>query len=500
MSSVTSVSQLSDVRPTDWAFQALQSLVERYGCIAGYPDKTYRGNRAMTRYEFAAGLNACMDRVNELIAAATNDMASKQDLATLQKLQEDFAAELAQLRGQVDAVEAKVATIEKQQFSTTTKLKGEVIFAVSGLLGGTDVAGTNRQAVRTGSPDATTDPIDDNTIFSNRARLNFDSSFTGKDRLRVRLQARNTPSFGGASGTNMARLGFDGDGGNNVEVSKLFYRFPVGKNLKFQVDAFAASFHNGLITPVTPFKSSGSGSTFRFGRFTPNIRPGAAEGAGLQARYKFNQQFALELGYLVDDDSNSPVDKAGIFDGNNKFIAQIVAKPVKNLTVAATYGRAYYQGGDVNVTGSMGSNFARRPFGSGTATRTNEFAGQLSYKLSKQLEVGGWYGVQLADQVIGSQDATVTNWMAWVAAKDFGKKGSRLGLQFGMPPKVTSVGGGLARAGRDDDTSYHLEATYKYNLNKKIAITPGLAVIFNPEHNSNNDTIFVGTIRTTFKF
>ncbi|MBD1842973.1 hypothetical protein H6F89_06020, partial [Cyanobacteria bacterium FACHB-63] len=36
---VTSVSQLSDVRPTDWAFQALQSLVERYGCIAGYPDR-----------------------------------------------------------------------------------------------------------------------------------------------------------------------------------------------------------------------------------------------------------------------------------------------------------------------------------------------------------------------------------------------------------------------------------------------------------------------------
>jgi hypothetical protein len=38
---VTSVSQLSDVQPTDWAFQALQSLVERYGCIAGYPDGTF---------------------------------------------------------------------------------------------------------------------------------------------------------------------------------------------------------------------------------------------------------------------------------------------------------------------------------------------------------------------------------------------------------------------------------------------------------------------------
>ena len=33
---VTSVSQLSDVQPTDWAYQALSNLVERYGCVAGY--------------------------------------------------------------------------------------------------------------------------------------------------------------------------------------------------------------------------------------------------------------------------------------------------------------------------------------------------------------------------------------------------------------------------------------------------------------------------------
>ena len=112
---VTSVSQLSDVQPTDWAFQALQSLVERYGCIAGYPDRTYRGNRAMTRYEFAAGLNACMDRVNELIAAATEDLATKEDLAVLQRLQEEFAAELATLRGRVDGLEARVATVEEME-------------------------------------------------------------------------------------------------------------------------------------------------------------------------------------------------------------------------------------------------------------------------------------------------------------------------------------------------------------------------------------------------
>ncbi|MDB9376254.1 iron uptake porin, partial [Nodularia sphaerocarpa] len=105
MPQITSVSQLSDVQPTDWAFQALQSLVERYGCIAGYPNSTYRGNRALTRYEFAAGLNACLDRVNELIATATSDVVTQQDLGTLQRLQEEFSAELATLRGRVDSLE-----------------------------------------------------------------------------------------------------------------------------------------------------------------------------------------------------------------------------------------------------------------------------------------------------------------------------------------------------------------------------------------------------------
>nr|WP_223300816.1 iron uptake porin [Oscillatoria nigro-viridis] len=108
---VTSVSQLSDVRPTDWAFQALQSLVERYGCIAGYPDGTFRGNRAMTRYEFAAGLNACLDKVSELIQGGSRNLATREDLASVQRLQEEFAAELATLRGRVDVLEARASEL-----------------------------------------------------------------------------------------------------------------------------------------------------------------------------------------------------------------------------------------------------------------------------------------------------------------------------------------------------------------------------------------------------
>jgi hypothetical protein len=117
---VTSVSQLSDVQPTDWAFQALQSLVERYGCIAGYPDGTYKGNRAMTRYEFAAGLNACLDRIQELLVTNVADYATKADLEVLKKLQDMFKTELAALRGRVDTLEGRISYLEKTQFSTTT--------------------------------------------------------------------------------------------------------------------------------------------------------------------------------------------------------------------------------------------------------------------------------------------------------------------------------------------------------------------------------------------
>ncbi|MCP4973083.1 MAG: S-layer homology domain-containing protein, partial [Prochlorococcus sp.] len=47
---VTSIDQFSDVQRTDWAYQALSNLVERYGCVAGYPSGSYKGNRAMARY------------------------------------------------------------------------------------------------------------------------------------------------------------------------------------------------------------------------------------------------------------------------------------------------------------------------------------------------------------------------------------------------------------------------------------------------------------------
>ena len=113
---VTSVSQLSDVKATDWAFISLQSLVERYGCIAGYPNRTYQGKQAIARYEFAAGLNACLDKINEILSAGLADKVSQADLTTLKKLQEEFAAELSVLRSAKPALKISLI-LSKQAFS-----------------------------------------------------------------------------------------------------------------------------------------------------------------------------------------------------------------------------------------------------------------------------------------------------------------------------------------------------------------------------------------------
>ncbi len=496
MGQVTSVSQFSDVQPTDWAFQALQSLVERYGCIAGYPNGTYRGNRALTRYEFAAGLNACLDRVNELIATATADLVTKQDLATLQRLQEEFSAELATLRGRVDALEARTAELEANQFSTTTKLKGEAIFNLTNAFGD--------QQADTDDDENNNPDLDSNTTFANRVRLSLESSFTGSDNLQVRLQARNIQPNSDETGTDMTRLGFDGDNGNDVQIDKINYAFDLGP-ARIKIDANGAEVYENINNFNPNFKSSGSGAISRYGRFSPIYRLGDG-GAGVTASFEASDNLTLSAAYLSPN-ASSPEDPNGAFNGSNAVFGQIDFKPSDSLNIGFTYARAYQNGGDIDLTGSTGSGFAQDPFRDRTdpdavapATVSNNYGIQAAFKPSSKITVGGWAG--LADTTARSgdndgADADLFYWGAHVGIKDVGRKGNLFGVIFGQPPKVTDND---IAANEDPDTSYHLETLYKFQVNDKIAVTPGLLVIFNPEHNDNNDTVYVGTLRTTFKF
>ena len=505
LAQVTSVSQLSDVQPTDWAFQALQSLVERYGCIAGYPDGTYRGNRALTRYEFAAGLNACLDRVNELIATATADLVRREDLATLQRLQEEFSAELATLRGRVDAVEARTAELEANQFSTTTKLTGEVVAAVSDAFG--DSRAANTEAGRTSLDDNT------NTTLSARARLNFNTSFTGRDLLRTRIQAGNIGSFN--TGTPMTRLGFETDTNNAFQLDDFFYRFPIGEKFQAQFDFTNVEFNDNVYTFNPAFESSGRGAISRFGRFSPIYRVGT--GAGLTLNFNPNGPIGASVGYIANT-ANSPTDGTGLFDGSFAALGQIAFRPSTKINLGLTYARTYDKGNSLTTGGATGAGttslfdgtggaLANQPFGN-VPTVANHYGVQASFRPTDKFIISGWAGLTDAEDKFRATNssATIFNYAVTLALQDIGPEGSQLGLIFGQPPRVTdndlapqtlANGGG---GGEDPDTSYHIEALYRLQLNDNIAVTPGLLVILNPEHNDANDTIYVGTLRTTFTF
>ncbi|MHC5599582.1 MAG: iron uptake porin, partial [Nostoc sp.] len=247
MEQVTSVSQLSDIKPTDWAFQALQSLVERYGVIAGYPNQTFQGNRAMTRYEFAAGLNAALARINELVSAGTSDLLRKEDLETLQKLQNQFAPELAQLRGRVDSLETRTAVLQSQQFSTTTKLVGQVETVIGGVVAGNNVV--------------TKQPAAHNFTFQDAVTLKLNTSFNGTDQLRVTLGAGNITSLGGTrSGLLGTSDGKTSDNAsplfpnNQLYVSGVRYRYLVGSNTAINVFAQSdGAFELGLSGTINPY-------------------------------------------------------------------------------------------------------------------------------------------------------------------------------------------------------------------------------------------------------
>ncbi len=486
---VTSVSQLSDVQPTDWAFQALQSLVERYGCIAGYPNGTYRGNRAMTRYEFAAGLNACLERVNELIATATSDLVTKEDLATLQRLQEEFSAELATLRGRVDSLEARTAELEANQFSTTSKLQGEVVAAVTDVLSGD----TNNS---------------DNTTFAARTRIEFVTSFTGKDTLFTRLEANNivAPDIGTPEGS-FSFAGEDGD--TNIALDALYYQFPLGKNTQVIAIANAGAADDFADTVNIFDGDGGSGALSNFGTRNPIYYQ--MDGAGLGITQQFGNNLELSLGYLANS-ANDPSDGNGLFNGGYGALAQLTFKPSDRFTIGLTYINAY------NQELTTGSNRANpRTFLGGVVQNitnsadtvsvpisSNSYGLEASFKFSDNFVIGGWVGYTNATSLstrgglIDRGNVDIWNWAVTLGFPDLGKKGNLAGLIVGMEPKVTSSS--INEIDEDSDTSLHLEAFYQYQVTDNIAITPGVIWLTAPDHNSNNDDIVMGVIRTTFSF
>jgi len=485
MSQVTSVSQLRDVSPTDWAFEALRSLVERYGCIVGYPDRTFRGNRALSRYEFAAGLNACMQQMERLIAAS--EAVLKEDIEKLKRLMAEFESELAALGARVDNLEGRVAFLEDHQFSTTTKLRGEVIFALTGF-----------------TPN---DAGNDQVTLSDRVRLSLDSSFTGKDRLRVRLAAGNVPRVRTQTDNNITstqgRLSFEqftGEAGNDVEVDKVFYTTPVGDNFKFWVGSLMAI--DDIYKSYSPYtESSGSGALSRALRYNPVLYRNVGE-AGLAFQYKFNNTFDVTASYLAGSGNSAanPTQSNGLFNGVYSAGLQLGINPNKNLGFGVGYMFSYDNatniGGGLTPLGGLSNS---RDL-DGLRVETHNFGIQGTWRLAEKFNVSGWGGYSdINNPRSGGGNGDLWTFAVNLSMLDLMKEGAVLNIGGGMLPLVEDLDQITGRA-FGTASSWIVEGNYKYPVTDNISITPGVYAIFNPNQTGNNDTAVVGVLRTVFQF
>jgi Carbohydrate-selective porin, OprB family len=544
--------EASEVRPGDWAYQTLQALGSKYSC-----GNTPTTNKVLSREEFATSLNGCVQSIEQLVArrkvrkpikkrrytpsvspapeaapevapevispppqpvappepqVEQEESLTQQDLDRLKGLVQSFSAELQGVDARVTALDDKVATLKAQSFSTTTKLAGEVIIGVSGYGGrGTSAAQAS-------------------TVLSDRVRLNFDTSFTGKDKLRTRLQSRNTPNFTTPAQTRMARLGYDGDEANSTSVSLLQYSFPLSSQTKIIAETTGSEFNENMYTFNPILASSGSGSISRFGRFNPVYRL-SGDGASLTINHKFSDGLGIAVGYAIPTNSaatttpavvgsgtnalpqvpavNNPGNAAtpgvnnGLFNGSNAIIAQVTITPTPDLNLGLIYARSYNPNGG-GINGGTGSSVADTPFGNGIATSASHYSFLASYKLSPSFVLSGWAGfTEATREAAGGGRASTSNYAISLAFPDLGAKGNNLAFILGIPPKLNSSSTptgvtGIAAANRD--TSYHIEALYKVKLSDNLSITPGLLLITNPEHNSANPTEYVGTVRSTFTF
>jgi hypothetical protein len=501
------------IRTDDWAYLTIQSLNQRHDCGADIPQRT------MTRREMGAAITACAQVLERKVALANspaavegnnnntsdvpaeNDAAATiQDIAALKQLAESFQNELTDVNIRLQVAETAIARLPATPFSMTTKLVGEGIMSLGYFSGGRNVAAV----AASGTTAATAGSLGSATNFTDRVRLNFDSTFSGQDRLRTRLQSRNTTPYTPRTSstnvaTNMTRFGYDGNESNNTGVSLFQYSFPLSTQTRATVEVIGSEYNENMYTFNPLLTSSGSGSISRFGRYNPVYRQ-SGDGAAVSIDHKFNNQFNVSVGYAVPGAASTSItpgidgNTGSLFGGPNSFIVQAKYSPNSNLDLGLVYANSYHPNG-ANVSGGTGSGFANNPFSS--RTTANHYNFLISGKVSANLVVSGWLGLTEASQVGGSNSASIYNFAVSAALPNFGAQGNTLALIAGVPPRASS---NTLATRRDIDTSLHLEALYKIRYNDNIDITPGVLLITSPEHNSNNNSIFVGVVRTTFKF
>lgn len=492
MNQVTNVNELRDVEPTSWAYEALRSLVERYGCIVGYPDGTFRGNRALTRWEFAAGLNACLNTVERLLQE--NMTVLQDDIDKLKKLSEEFQSELAALGVRIDNLESRVAYLEDHQFSTTTKLSGENIVVFSGVWGSETAALDQPQG----------SPITDGQITANyRSRLSFNTSFSGEDNLLIRFQTANF--YFARAGSNLTDFNFSAGGDNQTSINKLQYRFPVGENLTVWAAGTGLTLDD-MTDPLAPYTSSfTTGAIAFFPSLAPIYLLNDYGSTGFGAAYEFSESLNLAALYNAANGFD-PTEGNGLFNGEFTAGAQLTYQSSANTGIALAYLHAYTptdQFDDFPISGFTGVANSDNPFDD-NATSADHVALMWTWQLLDQFNLSGWGMYSNAKAQGGERDgdiADIWNWKVSFSFPDLLKEGNLGVVSVGSPPyaaRLTNRNNVDTDIVQTYDTPLMVETFYVWKINDNFSLSPGFWVSINPEN--DRDPLWVGALRSSFEF
>ena len=543
---VTTVGQFTDVRPTDWAYQALSNLVERYGCVAGFPNGTYRGGQAISRFEAAALLSACLDRISE-----TTD--------TLKRLLKEFEKELAVLKGRTDALEAKVGLVEATQFSTTTKLKGLATFVV----GANGFSGTNSGGQYAGTENTTAfnQANYGATVFNYDLRLTFDTSFTGKDLLRTVLRGGNAGGDNGSAYstgqlTTLEAFYEQPAGDNIIGVFQLFYNFPLGKELSASFGPLVRTDDPGMLglwpsvypadTVLDFFTYAGAPGAYNTGALGGGggfvYSPQWAQGLTISQNYVAAEGGAYNNNVTANAGSGNP-GEGGIFTNGSgsAAITQIGYVGENTPLIGGSYGIAFAYTYSQNIPVPVGTPLAVQytdynqeasGYSSGNNFGLSGYWQPAKSGLIPSISWGfggGTYSIQGGSQdaggsFSGTSGVTIASWYTGLQWDDAFVRGNALGMAVGQAPYVTQMGANGADSPRSitasttgtgdsgaNDANYVWEWWYKIQVTDNITVTPALFYISNvggqlgtlnqsgsPGTAANN--VLGGLLKTSFKF
>jgi hypothetical protein len=475
------------VKPGDWQYTALQDLSTKYGCNPNF------NNQPVLAIEFARGLNTCINRVETSLALQQQpprpvkpvtpvqsipptppaptvqpNAVTQEDLEVLKRLTQEFRAQLTEIDNKIVTTDKKVAQVQATQFSTTTKLKGEAVFNISGVASGA---------------------TQNNTIFGDRVRLLFESSFTGKDRLWTRIATGNSASLGTTYNVPSTTGGqvIDTNGTNTTGIDWLAYQFPVG-NANVYVAAFNALQvdYAPSFAPNFDDFSGASGAISAFAESSPIYKIGGGSGVGTTIPLADTGLASVSVGYFAFG-ANSPATDRGLFGTDNSLFGQLNFKLSPQLEGGVTYINSSHSGTIFNGTGVIvGTPLANANVGRTTA---NSYGLALAYKASDKLTFNGFAMRTDANKGFGLGRQEIWSYGGGVAFPDVDGKGGLAGLFVGAEPYVGGAG----------STPLHLEGFYKYKLSDNLSITPGLIYLTNTTEAGGNSAL-IGVVRSTFLF